>query len=1082
MKRVLFLLAVLVCSFGLLRAQERTVTGVVTDAASGKPLPLVNIQIKGTSSGTVTDNEGRYSLRVPGPDAVLVFFSMGYETKEVQVAEQTVMNVALGEANEEIDQVVVVAYGTVKKESLVGSQGAVAAKEMEKRPLSNVSSALAGAVSGVQMMTSSGQPGGGTPTMIVRGIGSVNAGAAPLIIVDGTPYNGALSNINMADVQSLSVLKDAASTALYGSSAGNGVIMITTKSGAGKGGDACDAKPSFTFTTTQGISMRGMSRYETLGIQDHVAALYEGLYNGFITDGNDPQIAWLLANKELYNESMKQNPFAGIKSFYDKDGKPVMEMKNPGDFPIIMGLDGKYNPEITGLLWPEDLDWEKALYQLGYRQDYNLSGGLTTKRMRSFASLGYLNEKGYRINTHFQRFTTRLNVSYDINKWISLGSNISYIHRDVREPKMSKGFYFSNPFFFISQIAPFYPIHEHNADGSYVELPTGEKKFDYEKGRRVAGFDGFNPVLEADLDYGRTRSDVVSTRNFFRTNLYEGLTFTMNFAYDLFSNKEVIRFNALMGDQRGSGLLLKYSGRSQTVTFNQLLQYKNVFAEAHEVDVLLGHENYSDIGESFEAQKKKENFPGVDEFSNYDEMMDIKSGASVYRKEGYFARAAYSYKGRYNASASYRYDGSSKFALGKKFGHFWSAGLAWNIANEEFMRDVQSIVNVLKLRASIGQTGVDAGASLYASKDFWNLNPNHKNQNLGAVGLVLGNPLLVWEKQTSYDVGVDFSLWNRLTGTVEFFSKASDDLMFSVPLPLSSGLGAQNRNVGKMVNLGVEFDLTATLLAMENLRWDVNLNGTFVHNRITRLPEQNRKEGIVAGSYKLMEGKSRYEFFLEEFIGIDEKNGRPIYRLDEKKVDNPSKVHPVGASGDSLSWTYDKKLALRHMCGSSLPKLFGGFGTTLSAYGVDLGVLFSYQIGGLVYDGGYAVLMGARVKNSNALHKDVLKAWKKPGDKTSVPMRNNSTVYTSNGLEGTDAYLIDASALMLKSITLGYTFPDRWLEALKIKGLRVGVSAENLFLLSRRKGLNPMQSLAGLPSSVAFEFARTITGSLTFNF
>lgn len=1073
MKRVLLLLFALAASVGLSLAQERTVTGVVTDAATGEPLPLVNIQIKGTQHGTVTDNEGRYTLRVPGPDATLVFFSMGYANQEVVVGQQSTLNVALGEALEEIDQVVVVAYGTVKKESLVGSQGAVASKDLEKRPLTNVSSALAGSVSGIQMSTGTGLPGAGAPSMVVRGIGSINASAQPLIIVDGAPYGGSLSNINMSDVQSLTVLKDAASTALYGSSAGNGVVMITTKSGAGAGGRACDAKPNFSFTTTHGISMRGMSRYEKLGPQDFVRTIYDGIYNGHVADKINPDQAWLLANRDLYNGYLLQNPFKGVQTFYDMNLNPVQSIDVEGSFPLLIGRDGSLNEEISGLLWPEDLDWEKELYQLGYRQEYSLSGGLSTKRMRSFVSLGYLNERGYRIKTHFQRFSARLNLSYDINKYITLGTNLSYVYRDSESPK-SDGDYSSNPFNFITYIGPIYPIHKHNWDGSYVYDKAGQKVFDSERGRRKS-FNGFNPVQEADLDLNSVRADVIGSRSFLRLNLYEGLTFSMNFAYDLFSDRSSLRFNSLMGDQTGVGILFLNTWRGQTMTFNQLLQYKNTFAESHEVDLLLGHENYEYLPSGMEGYKSGESFPKIDEFANYSTLAGLTSTRDLYRKEGYFLRAAYSYKSRYSVSASYRYDGSSRFALDKQWGHFWSAGVAWNIGNEDFMGDARNVVSMLKLRASVGQTGVDAGIGYYPAKNYWNLGA--KNSLQPGLWVVIGNKDLLWEKQTSYDLAVDFSFWNRLTGSVEFFVKASDDLIFPIPLPLSAGLASQNRNVGKMVNMGLEFDLTGTVLQMENVRWDLKLNGTFVRNRVTRLPEQNREEGIIKGSYKLLEGKSRYEFFLEDYIGIDERNGRPIYRLDPK-----FKVDPLGASGDSVNWTSNKEYAMRHFCGSSLPKLYGGFGTTLTAYGVDFGMLFNYQIGGLVYDGTYGGLMDPRVDASDALHKDVLKAWKKPGDKTNVPVRNNSASYSRNGLWGTDYYLIDGSSLMLKSVTLGYTFPDRWLEAAKISRLRVGISAENLFLLSRRKGLNPMQAFDGSPSGIEFEFARTITGSISFNF
>lgn len=1075
MKRTLcFFLTVFLLGIGMATAQTRTVTGTVTSEADGQPVVGASVLVKGYNLGAATDIDGKFSIaNVPANARTLVISYIGMQTREVAIAN--VVNVALKSTDQTLDDVVVVAYGTAKKQSLVGAQANVNAKDIEKRPLTNITSALSATAPGIQSITATGQPGSSTSIM-VRGFGSINASSAPLYVVDGAIFNGSLSDIAPSDVQSVSILKDAAATSLYGSSAGNGVVLITTKSGAA----AKNGRPSITLTINQGFTRKGMPDYKTVDAMQYYPLVWRMHYNDYVMDpiyvtnyGLTKEDMAYYANVDAQN-NLKYQPFAGIKTYITNGtnyGLATTQDAANSSGPLIVMPDGTLNPEITGLLWGDDMNWKDALFRTGYRQEYSLSGSYANDRIESFYSLSYLNEDGYRKGTSFERFSGRANITYNVTNWLRMGTNVSFAKKHNEAPKRAEGSYSANSFNFYRGIAPIYPIHVHNADGSYVLGSNGEKVYDHNADRPYLG--RFNPVEEALLDKSYYDADALNTRSFLEFDIYKGLKFRTNLSYDLYRAITKTRYNNQMGDQP-QGLLIIKDGRMTSITFNQLLTYNHSFGD-HNFDFLLGHENYNYKNFTSEMDKDGMTVLGLDEMPNLVNMTDIRSGTTPYRKEGYFARVNYDYKGLYNASLSYRRDGSSRFSPENRWGNFWSVGAGWLISNEKWFK--AKWVDFLKLRASIGQTGNDAVSSYFTYMTLYGFG-NNNNDQAGVRFDALGTPELKWETQVSGDLALEFGLFNKLHGTVEFFNKESKDLLFSFPLAVSTGIGSMNKNLGKVRNYGVEFDLTYNIMKTRDFNWDFNVNGTFLKNKIVRLPEDNRVNGIETGNYKYLEGKSIYDFYLPEYIGVDPDTGMAIYRLDTESYPG---VPGMAEEGEKATWTTNYTYVKKHYAGSSIPKLYGGFGTSASYKGVDFALLFGYQLGGKAYDGGYQSLMERPHNNGKALHVDALKAWQTPGDVTDVPAYYSSTM-GQYATSTSDRWLVSSDGLMLKSLTLGYTLPRTWVRSLSLSDVRVSVAGENLFLLSARKGLNPFNSFGGATGAAYYDFARTYTLSLTVKF
>lgn len=1028
-------------------AQQMKVTGVVIGEDDGEPIIGASIVVKGTTIGTITDFDGRFELEAP-QDAKLIISYVGLRTLET-TAQQS-MRIVLASDSQAIDEVVVVAYGTAKKSSFTGSASTVGAALMDKRPLSNALSALEGNTAGVQMTSSLGQPGESAKVSI-RGFGSVNADNQPLYVVDGAIFTGDIASINPTDIESMTILKDAASTSLYGSSAGNGVVLITTKKGNASGG------AGVTLNISQGWSNRAYKDYATVGLYEYYPLQWQMLKNAYITGGKDAAEAAQLASANIINQ-VKYNPFTGIADN------------------AIVGTDGILNPSASALKWGEDLDWEDAAYRTGHRQEYNVSYNTKTDKSDTYASIGYLNDKGYMIETDFERYSGRLNYNIYPVKWFKSGLNLglSRTKSNYSTSDESNSSSYSNLVSFIRRMAPIYPVHKHDIEtGAYLDregnVVTDPNLYTYDyEGSRISN-NGRDAIAEALWNSRNLESTTSSARTYMTLTPIEGLNLTVNYALDNKHDTRKVYENPFVGDgTAGPGRMGIRNRRFLTQTFNQLINYSNSFGK-HTVEAMVGHENYSYRYEYNYGMKTNQIVDGIYEFTNFVSISSMESFTREYKKEGYFARLNYDYDNKYYGSFSYRRDGSSRFNRDSRWGNFFSFGLSWRISQEDFMKEISWIDN-LKLRGSYGETGNDAilrdgAADYYPSQSLYDLGLNN-GLEAGLFYPVMANKDLKWETQVSSDVALEFGLFGKLTGSVEYFRKASRDLLFDVSQPISSGVPSIIRNIGKVRNQGVEIDLNYKILDHKDWRVSAGLNATFINNKLTRLPESNREEGIVNGTKKLMEGHSIYEFWLRQWWGVDPDNGDGLYVFDAENntdangnISAAAKKTLVEKDGQVLtnSYTYGKY----DFSGSAVPKVYGGFNVNVGWKAFDLSAVFSYSLGGKVLDSNYQSLMNL-TNYGYAMSTDVRRAWTTPGQITDVPRLDNNATHATNTNQTSTRFLTKSDYLNLRTVTLSYTLPKTLLSAINIKSVRVNLSAENLFMLKARQGLNPQGNHKGI--------------------
>lgn len=1027
-----------------LTAQQMKVSGVVINEEDGEPVIGATVVVKGTTVGTVTDMDGAFSLEAD-KGALLQISYVGMQSQEIGVKAN--LKILLKSDTQNLDDVIVVAYGTAKKSSFTGSAAALGAKDLDIRPLNNAAQALEGAAPGLQIAASSGQPGE-SPSVRIRGFGTINASSEPLYVVDGSIYNGSIADINPADIENMTVLKDAASTSLYGSSAGNGVILITTKQGK-------SGKPTISLNITQGFSGRAIKEYDRVGVWDYYPLMWEQKYNQYLTGGKTPAEAGQLAVTDAYN-LVKYNPFKGV----------------PND--QILLPTGELNPAATQLLYGDDMDWEDAISRTGYRGEYNVSYSTSTDKADSYVSLGYLMDNGYVIKSDFERFSGRANVNIKPVKWLKTGFNVAATRSSsttANTTNNSAGY--NNPFFFARNIGPVYPIHEHDmTTGEYILDSNGEPIYDYMGTRGADASSGRHIVAETEWNDRKSTRDAVNARTYFDLYLFDGFKATVNASLENSNYKFTKYENKLVGDGQGSGRLSKTQTRMTTVTFNQILQYTKSFGQ-HNLDVMAGHESYSYEYEYSYGMRQGQTLDNLLEFENFNTINSLTSYTDKYRKEGYLARVNYNYADKYYASMSYRRDASSRFQKDNRWGNFWSAGLSWRIDQEDFMKDI-SWINSLKLRASYGQTGNDA---ILNSDDLDDYYPYFTLYKLGyangaQAGVLFdkfGNPDLLWEKQVSSDVALEFGLFDRLNASVEYFNKQSDDLLFEVPTPLTNGVTSIWKNIGKVANSGVEIDLNVDAIKTHDWNWNIGLNATFIKNKIKSLPS----ESIINGTKKLEVGHSIYEFWLKEYAGVDPQTGSALYVFADNNPDVKWNEETC-FERDGKRLTTDQALAQYHYAGTAIPKVYGGFNTSLRFRDFEFSAVFSYQLGGKMYNSSYASLMS--VNNfGGAMHEDILNRWRKPGDVTDVPRLDAGQQTNFNAQS--DRWLLSSDYLNIKSLTFGYNLPKSFISRFSIQNLRLTVSGENLYMFTAKKGMNPLQSFNGI-SDNTYVPSRTFTFGL----
>ncbi|GHV48923.1 SusC/RagA family TonB-linked outer membrane protein [Bacteroidia bacterium] len=1022
-----FVMCLLFASSTQVFAQSRTVTGLVVEE-DGTPILGATVMVKGSTIGTSTDLDGKFTLpNVPALEKVLQVSFIGMVSQEVPIAAN--IKVILKVNSQMLDEIMVVAYGTSKKSTFTGSANLVKSDKLDERPLTNVTSALLGAAPGVQVSTANGQPGSES-SIYIRGIGSYAASNTPLIILNGMPYDNAISSINPNDIESLTVLKDAASSALYGSRAANGVVMITTKTGKKE-------QMVINVKFNQGIIAKQTGDFKKVGVDDYLMLYWENLRNRYVADNNSLEVASQMAADNLMND-LKYNPF------------------NVPDNQVV-DATGKLNPNAK-FMWADDTDWANALQQLGNRTDAALTVSGGTNKSDYYASVGYTNEEGYIIGSKFERYTATGNVNSQLKKWLKVGVNLSAnLSKSAGNQDEVSG-NLSNPFRFMRFISPIYPIHLHNPNTKeYLRDESGNLIYDFGTGYNVGGVgtprrdyaSGYNPALELQNINNGYRRNTINAKAYAEISLYEGLKLTLNGSVG--TNSYLGSSASIVYPEKGNtGNVTKTNSFTTTWTYNELLSYTKEI-DRHHLDILVGHESYDYEYNYLRASMKDQKFDGNYEFGNYSNLNTTpNSYTHTYTTEGYLSRLNYDYDNRYFLSGSFRRDGSSRFYADSRWGNFWSIGGGWRIDKESFMSGLD-FLDLLKLRASYGEVGNDNVGSYYPWRATYEIAQNAAEA--GFIQSTLENKNLKWEVSHNSDVALEFGLLNnRINGTLEYFNRQSGNLLFSVPLSPSTGVDAIDMNAGTMYNRGLEIDLNGQIINKKDLKWTLGLNATILNNKITNLPVAP----FVSSVFKIEEGHARYEYWLRQWRGVYTETGDCLYVPTQAAIDNKS-ANLVTVDGQTYTTSIEE--AKYDYAGEASPKVTGGISTSASYKGFTLSLNFYYQLGGQTYDAAYNQLMSPGTSSAySTVHVDILKRWQKPGDQTNVPRFSNTNATNLNA-DNSTRWLVSSSMLELANLNLGYDIPKKLVNKLDLVGLRVYFAADNVFQITQRQGIYPRRNV-----------------------
>ena len=971
-----------------------------------------------------------------------------------------------------LDEVMVVAFGTAKKSAFTGSAKVVSSEKLEQSQVTSVTNALAGAVPGVTLTSNNGAPGS-TSSIKIRGFSSINAGNDPLIIVDGAPYNSdQLTNLNPNDVESMTVLKDAASNALYGARGANGVIIITTKKANQKG------EATVTFDAKWGANTRALQHYDVITDPGQYYEMHYGAMKNYYMNvmGMSDQAAWKEANKNLFGS----NGGLGYNVYTVPQGQ------------YLIGQNGKLNPNATlgnvvsykgeeYLLMPDD--WENIGTRTGLRQEYNFSVSAANDKSSFYVSLGYLGNEGITEGSDLKRLTARLKADYQAKPWMKIGGNMSYARFDSNSlGNNGSSSSTANIWAFTTQLAPIYPAYIRNADGSIKVDGNGFQMMDYGSGVNAGmirpWISDANPIMDNKLNTQNAEGNAMTGNGFIDITPLPGLKVTLNGTFNLDETRFTYVYNPYYGqfDSTG-GTVSKSHQRTYDYNLQQLISYTNSFGR-NNFDILVGHEYYD--YRLYYLGASKSNMFSQDNKELSGAVIDGQAASSYKTRrnnEGFFGRLQYNYDERIFGSASIRRDASSRFAPDHRWGTFWSVGAAW-LMNKESWFDL-GWVQELKLKASLGSQGND-NIGDYRYTDVFNI--INSGGNIGTSFNSKGTEDITWETNTNFNVGAEFQLWNRLTGSVEYYMRKTSDMLFDFSVAPSLGYSSYYDNVGNMVNSGVEIDLGVNIFNTRNFTWDVNLNISTLKNRITMLDPDKKNtteytaegkgyQGYTNGSFFIGEDLSMFTWRLKEYAGVSENGESMWYKniLDENE-------NIIGRETTTDYSAADYYVTEE----SSIPKVYGGFGTTLKVYGVDFGINFTYQLGGKQYDGTYAQFMSSPTGTTGYnFHKDLLNSWTPENTGSDIPRFQLHDQYSA---ASSTRFLTNASYLNIQNINVGYTLPASWTKKLAINSLRLYMSAENVFYWSKRKGFDPRQSYDTTTNATYYSPMRTISGGVTFQF
>lgn len=984
-----FAMSMLVCL--TIQAQNRTVTGRVVDE-TGQPLPQATVLEKGTSNGTSTDTDGRFSLQISQTGSTLIFRFLGYTSLEEVVGNRTTINVTMQPEVTNAGEVVVVGYGTQKAEAVTGSVGVLDASKIEQVPMTSFEQSLQGNIAGLQSTGIDGSPGGNTQIRI-RGIGSITASSEPLYVIDGIPVqsgdvtqlnsNGGrsgnvMASINPNDIESVSVLKDAASTAIYGSRGANGVILITTKSG--KAGQAR-------------IDLSTLVGFNSVASNNLLQPL----------------------NREQYTQLFIEG--------YTNDGVSLAQAQQN-----LTDRFSQLTDPLTGQ--PTDTNWLDAVTRTGITQSYNLSarGGSDNGKLNYFFSGSYFDQESHIIGTDFERLSGRVNLDFKANDNISFTNNLSVGSFD--QNGMVDGSAWANPLYNAYLLSPLIPIRD--AQGRF----NAEHRNYYPMG-------GNNPVGALSGDDLRLTQQLRVTDNFaINIKFANDFTFRSQYNFDVITVDEQQYKNRRYGDGRNIGGFAQVSTLlDRNLVTTQTLQWGKTLGGVHNLDALVG----------YEAQSSNRNttYGFGQEFPN-DKLRNLASAAASYdasaTKTEYtfaslFSRINYDYDGKYFASASIRRDGSSRFGADNRYGTFYSVGAGWTLSEESFLENV-SFIDFAKLRTSYGVTG-NAAIGNFPSVGLYGYGQDYDGTP-GGGPTQIANPALTWEQSKSFNVGLDFELFGRVSGTVEYFNRESEDLLLNVPISRTTGFTSLLQNFGDMENKGVELTLNYQVMNSSDFTLDFGFNITWLDNTLTRL-----NEPFTSGTKRREEGRDFQSYYLFGWAGVDQSNGDPLWYTDETETETTNNVN------NAVRYFQDK---------SATPDFFGGFNINASYKNLTLTTQFNFSSGNYIYDANGRFIHGdGRLTPRSTTVWAFENRWV-PGKTDALLPLHDWGDRKGGQTANSTRYLHDASNIRLRNVTLAYDFQDDVLSFLNVRSLRAYVRGTNLLTLTKEKDLflDPEQAINGV--------------------
>lgn len=1116
-----------------------SVSGKVTDA-TGSIMQGVNVSVRGTNIGTTTAPDGTFSLNnVPSANSVLVFSFIGFITEEVTVGSKTTFNITLSTGQAAMDTLVVVAYGTAKKAEFTGSATAINSNIISAQSNTTVTRALEGVVPGLQVSAIDGQPGLDMGIRL-RGVSSsLQNNSSALIVIDNVPalYPNELASINPKDIESITILKDAASTAIYGSRGANGVVLVTTKKGR-------SGKAKISYNTRMGYNYlsntlrpdlihdaKNFYEYTWLTIYNSVRYGYEGSSstNGkFTTNVKNPNMsheaAALYASQHLfdYNGSMDDDKLSrnvlGNWMLYNVPGASYSPTGSGSNASATMtgaylvNPDGKLNPDAK-LLFPAG-SYDDYFIERPFRQEHNLSASGGTDKMDYFLSTGLQQDPSYITGSSFKRYNFRSNINAQITKWLKVGGNTSFTHRNTQSPATrfgrNPGTVAQNVFRWVNSGNPLVSLFARDQNGDIIKNPDGTNKVVDNTGLSYSPLgpttnqryaQDLPKLLAQDID--RNVSSDLNLRGYATITFLNDFSFTTNLAYERFSESRKRYGNMETGQaQSARGALAVLTNNTNILNTQQLLNWGRNFG-VHSLSALAAHEYYdwnNEVVNFATAYSLVNEFTGAGNFtSRYTTggapFGTPALGGDITRMESYFGRVNYNYDHKYFFEGSARRDGSSKFRLPEdRWGTFWSVGLGWLMTAESFMDGTRSWLDDLKLRASYGVIGNESGIGYYSGYQIWSFSANYATASNGvgtpqSYNLTQGakpNNTLTWENTHTFDAGIDFALFNRrLNGSLDYYRKLTVNAVFNNPLPYTMGQSSLTKNNLELLNRGFEIDLNADIIRNKNIRWNVGITGTHYRTISTKIPPGialpqlgDRFTGYVDGWSKSGggstpateavfirgEGQDWYTTYIYKYKGVDQNTGLPLFQHTVTQADHDNGLFTSDAVGAYVN-TVDYRLANKYAAGDALPKWIGGFTTALYYKNFDLSAVLAYQFGGKFFSVSYANGYYRSGEIDGGLSRELLNnTWTPDRPNAKFPMQFYGTTYFTDGATiGSWAYsdmsLFNASYLNIKNISLGYKFSDAILRRLSISGLRIYASSDNLALFTSHAGIDPRLSL-----------------------